>query len=157
MVDLIQILFVISSRLAVNMYFAPTSEKEVNFNLVCKIQRRVMPVMLNVKAEGYTMNCVLLCEDSAGNRVQLSSRGINLINFGDVSHCCLGWQLGFECAGVYIVEKRNAFLECGRILCGLKREKETERERYYVSMHWDFCSMLTLSYTLGDRLHGPEQ
>ncbi|XP_070194710.1 hydrocephalus-inducing protein homolog isoform X4 [Littorina saxatilis] len=72
------------SRLAVNMYFAPTSEKEVNFNLVCKIQRRVMPVMLNVKAEGYTMNCVLLCEDSAGNRVQLSSRGINLINFGDV-------------------------------------------------------------------------
>ena len=72
-------------RLAVNLYFAPTSEKEVNFNLVCKIQRRVLPVTLNVKAEGYTMNCLLLCEDSAGNRVQLSSRGINQINFGDVS------------------------------------------------------------------------
>ncbi|KAK7505819.1 hypothetical protein BaRGS_00003090 [Batillaria attramentaria] len=72
------------SRLAVNLYFAPTTEKEVNFNLVCKIQRRAMPLTLNVKAEGYTMNCVLLCEDSAGNRVQLSSRGINQISFADV-------------------------------------------------------------------------
>lgn len=72
------------SRLAINLYFAPTSEKEVNFNLVCKIQRRVMPVTLNVKAEGYTMNCILMCEDSTGNRVQLSSRGINQISFGDV-------------------------------------------------------------------------
>jgi hydrocephalus-inducing protein len=70
--------------LAVNLYFAPTSEKEVNFNLVCKIARRVTPVTLNVKAEGYTMNCVLLCEDSTGNKVQLSARGINIINFGDV-------------------------------------------------------------------------
>jgi len=77
--------FFLNSRLAINLYFAPQSEKEVNFNLVCKIQRRMLPVTLNVKAEGYTMNCVLLCEDSAGNRVQLSSRGINQINFGDVS------------------------------------------------------------------------
>lgn len=79
------VFFFLYSRLAINLYFAPQSEKEVNFNLVCKIQRRMLPVTLNVKAEGYTMNCVLLCEDSAGNRVQLSSRGINQINFGDVS------------------------------------------------------------------------
>ncbi|XP_025115052.1 hydrocephalus-inducing protein-like isoform X4 [Pomacea canaliculata] len=72
------------SRLAINLSFAPNSEKVVNFNLVCKVQRRLKPITLNVKAEGYTMNCIVLCEDSAGNRIQLTSRGTNQIHFGDV-------------------------------------------------------------------------
>ena len=39
---------------------------------------------LNVKAEGYSMDCTLLCEDSTGNRVELTSDGLNQINFGEV-------------------------------------------------------------------------
>jgi len=41
-------------------------------------------VTLNVKAEGYSMDCTLLCEDSTGNRVELTSDGLNQINFGEV-------------------------------------------------------------------------
>ncbi|KAL8620396.1 hypothetical protein ACOMHN_058730 [Nucella lapillus] len=69
---------------AVKLSFAPTQEKEIIFNIVCKIKHRVAPLMLNVKVEGYTMNCKLFCKDSAGNKVQLSSRGVNEINFGNV-------------------------------------------------------------------------
>ncbi|GFS07093.1 hydrocephalus-inducing protein-like [Elysia marginata] len=72
------------TRVPVNLFFSPTSEKEVNFNLRCTIPRKVAPITLNVKAEGYTMNCILQCEDSTGNRVELSDRGLNQINFNVV-------------------------------------------------------------------------
>ncbi len=68
----------------VDLYFSPTSENEVNFNLKCVVPKKVAPLMLNVKAEGYSMNSILQCEDSAGNRVELSERGLNQINFGEV-------------------------------------------------------------------------
>ena len=42
---------------------------------------------LNVKAEGYSMDCTLLCEDSVGNRVELTPHGLNQINFGEVGFC----------------------------------------------------------------------
>ncbi|XP_035827636.1 hydrocephalus-inducing protein [Aplysia californica] len=72
------------SSVPVDLFFSPTSEKEVNFNLRCVIPRKVAPITLNVKAEGYAMNSILQCEDSTGNRVELSDRGLNQINFGEV-------------------------------------------------------------------------
>lgn len=68
----------------IELYFVPNSDKEVNFNLVCRVKRKVLPVTLNVKAEGYAMNCQLLCEDSQGVNKEFVSDGINIIRFGEV-------------------------------------------------------------------------
>jgi len=68
----------------IDLYFKPNSDKEVNFNLICNVRRKTLPVTLNVKAEGYSMDSTLLCEDSTGNRVELTPNGLNQINFGEV-------------------------------------------------------------------------
>ncbi|XP_069113582.1 hydrocephalus-inducing protein homolog isoform X2 [Argopecten irradians] len=72
------------SRLAVDLYFTPTTDKEVNFNIVCRIKKKVLPVTLNVKAEGYSMNCTLTCEDSQGNKQEFFQDTRNIIKFGEV-------------------------------------------------------------------------
>lgn len=69
----------------VDLHFIPNSDKEVNFNLLCKIKRKKFPVTLNVKAEGYSMDCTLLCEDSQGNQKEFITNGLNIIRFGEVS------------------------------------------------------------------------
>lgn len=61
------------------------SDKEVNFNVVCNVKRKTLPLTLNVKAEGYSMNCLVMCEDSMGQKIELDHNAINAINFGDVS------------------------------------------------------------------------
>jgi len=66
--------------------FTPKWEKEVNFNVVCNVKRKMLPLTLNVKAEGYSMNCLVLCDDSAGNKLELSNSALNHINFGRVSY-----------------------------------------------------------------------
>ena len=45
-----------------------------------------MPLTLNVKAEGYTMNCIVMCEQTNGGKQELKSDAINQIKFGDVSY-----------------------------------------------------------------------
>ena len=72
------------SRAPIQLHFAPNSDKEVNFNIVCRIKRKLTPVTLNVKAEGYSMNSQLLCEDSHGRVEELISNGMNIIRFGEV-------------------------------------------------------------------------
>ena len=71
-------------RLPVEITFTATAQKEVNFNLMCFVKRKTSPLTLNVKAEGYAMNAQLICEDSQGNKVELTSRGTNRINLGQV-------------------------------------------------------------------------
>ncbi|XP_064641495.1 hydrocephalus-inducing protein-like isoform X2 [Lineus longissimus] len=72
------------SMFPVNLYFIPRTDKEVNFNLICNVKRKTLPLTLNVKAEGYTMSCTVLCEDSQGSRVELSDSGLNEINYGQI-------------------------------------------------------------------------
>ncbi|CAH1779299.1 unnamed protein product [Owenia fusiformis] len=72
------------SKTPINLFFTPTSDKEVNFNLICNIKKKILPLTLNVKAEGYSMECMVLCEDSQGNKVELSDRGFNELSFGEV-------------------------------------------------------------------------
>lgn len=71
-------------RLPVNIAFTPLTDKEINFNVICEVRRKTLPLTLNVKAEGYTMSCLLVCEDSTGRRVDLTDQGVNEINFGEV-------------------------------------------------------------------------
>ncbi|KAK3085440.1 hypothetical protein FSP39_003318 [Pinctada imbricata] len=63
------------SKIPIELYFTPNSDKEVNFNLTCQVRRKVLPVTLNVKAEGYSMNCSLQCEDSQGNKLEFVDNG----------------------------------------------------------------------------------
>lgn len=72
------------SRLPVMVRFTPTSEAEVNFNVVCNVKRKMDPLRMNMKAEGYGMSAVVICEDSTGNRIELTSEGQNEIAFGHV-------------------------------------------------------------------------
>lgn len=67
-----------------SLYFTPKSDQEVNFNIACNVKKKVEPLRLNVKAEGYCMSAMVVCEDSFGSRVELTSEGINSINFGQV-------------------------------------------------------------------------
>ncbi|XP_068693384.1 hydrocephalus-inducing protein homolog [Montipora foliosa] len=72
------------ARLPIEISFTATEEKEVNFNVVCHVKKKISPLTLNVKAEGYAMNAQLICEDSLGNKVELTSKGTNRINLGMV-------------------------------------------------------------------------
>jgi len=81
------VLFVLHFSFPIVVHFTPKWEKEVNFNVVCNIKRKMLLLTLNVKAEGYSMNCLVLCEDSAGNKVELSNTCRNQVNFGRVT-CC---------------------------------------------------------------------
>ena len=64
--------------------FSPHEEREVNFNIQIEVKKRTQPICLNVKAEGYSMNAMVMCEDSTGKKVELSPRGVNEVNFGEV-------------------------------------------------------------------------
>ena len=72
-------------RFPVKILFKAESEADVNFNLSCRVKKKTSPLAVNVKAEGFAIKMDLVCEDSLGNRVKLSTKGVNVINFGDVS------------------------------------------------------------------------
>ncbi|XP_006878929.1 PREDICTED: hydrocephalus-inducing protein homolog [Elephantulus edwardii] len=72
------------SRLPIDIFFTPQREGEVNFNLICNVKRKVKPLTLNVKAEGYTMNVDLKCKDRAGSLTVFSPNQTNVINFYEV-------------------------------------------------------------------------
>lgn len=76
--------FIYVYRLPIEISFTATEQKEVNFNVLCHVKKKTSPLTLNVKAEGYAMNAQLICEDSQGNKVELTSKGINRINLGMV-------------------------------------------------------------------------
>ena len=56
----------------------------MNFNLQCKIQHKDRPLKLNVKAEGYSMNCLVLKEELGGQKVELIQGQINDLSFGAI-------------------------------------------------------------------------
>ena len=74
----------IEFRLPVTVEYIPESAQEVNFNLICKVKKKTTPLAVNIKAEGFHVASKLVCEDSLGNKVDLASSGVNLINFGEV-------------------------------------------------------------------------
>ena len=69
----------------ITVSFKPLTDKEVNFNLCCKIKSKAEPLMINIKAEGYTMECLVLCENSAGQKIEISADHRNEIHFDQVN------------------------------------------------------------------------
>ena len=73
------------NRVPVKITYKPTSEAEVNFNVVIRVKKKTTPLTVNVKAQGFKVNMEVVCEDSNGQKVGLSQSGTNVISFGDVS------------------------------------------------------------------------
>ena len=62
-------------KLPIIFHFTPTTKAVVNFNVACKVKKKTAPLTLIVKAEGFPMSVCLICEDSAGNKIELTSTG----------------------------------------------------------------------------------
>ncbi|XP_021570831.1 hydrocephalus-inducing protein homolog, partial [Carlito syrichta] len=69
------------SRLPIDIFFTPKQEGDVNFNLICNVKKKVHPLTLNVKAQGYTMNAEVKCKDKSGSITLLTPIQTNIINF----------------------------------------------------------------------------
>lgn len=72
-------------RLPITVYFIPTTEGEVVFNLKCDVKRKTQPLSLNIKATSYSMNVSVGCQDSDGHVIELSAHKINVIDLKEVS------------------------------------------------------------------------
>lgn len=62
----------------------PTMEGEVNFNLICDVNRKASPLSLNVKATGHTMNLTVKYEQSNTVTIELYPDQVNTIHFKEV-------------------------------------------------------------------------
>ncbi|XP_029465095.1 hydrocephalus-inducing protein homolog [Rhinatrema bivittatum] len=72
------------SRIPITILFTPTMVGEVNFNLICDIKNRTQPLTLNVKADGYTMDVSIVCEEKYSETFTLNAKKLNEINFKEV-------------------------------------------------------------------------
>ncbi|NXL46323.1 HYDIN protein, partial [Podilymbus podiceps] len=72
------------SRIPITVFFTPTLEGAVVFNLKCDVKRKTQPLSLNIKVTGYSMNVSVGCEDSDGCVTELSAQEINVIDLKEV-------------------------------------------------------------------------
>ncbi|EDV21657.1 uncharacterized protein TRIADDRAFT_30117, partial [Trichoplax adhaerens] len=72
------------SRLPITISYTPKMEKEVNFNVICRIKKKLAPLTINIKAEGFTMQAQLLCENADGDSIEFLPQKLNQINFDEV-------------------------------------------------------------------------
>ncbi|XP_055993028.1 hydrocephalus-inducing protein homolog [Sorex fumeus] len=72
------------SRIPIDIFFTPKLEGEVNFNLICNVKKKVNPLTLNVKAEGYAMNAEVKFKDKSGTSNVLTPAQTNTVNLYEV-------------------------------------------------------------------------
>ncbi|XP_072492710.1 hydrocephalus-inducing protein homolog isoform X2 [Notamacropus eugenii] len=72
------------SRIPIDIFFTPKYEGEVDFNLICHVKKKALPLCLNVKAEGYNMKVEIKCKESDGSVKDLSPLQPNVISFYEV-------------------------------------------------------------------------
>lgn len=74
------------SRVAVEIHFTANHEKDYDFKLKCKVKRKVTPLILRVKAEGYSINLGLSYVSPDGSTLKLPVRKDEKrkIDFGQV-------------------------------------------------------------------------
>eukprot|EP00743_Colponemidia_sp_Colp-15_P000860 GILK01000949.1.p1 GENE.GILK01000949.1~~GILK01000949.1.p1 ORF type:complete len:1078 (+),score=227.51 GILK01000949.1:666-3899(+) len=69
------------TKFPIEITFRPTSEKGVNLNLVCQIKRKVRPLILNIKGEGYDVHHSVYLEESDGKPLELSPTGLHELDY----------------------------------------------------------------------------
>jgi len=70
------------SSMPIELLFAPTLEKQFNFNVELSIKNKSRSLVLNVKGEGYAIHDVLLLEDANGKPMELSAHAPTRVDFG---------------------------------------------------------------------------
>ncbi|KAH0619415.1 hypothetical protein JD844_000028 [Phrynosoma platyrhinos] len=73
-----------NSRIPITIYFMPTLEGEVNFNLICDVKKKSQPLCLNVKATGHTMSVSAKYEKSDGSVTVLDPDQTNPLQFHEM-------------------------------------------------------------------------
>ncbi|XP_064239335.1 hydrocephalus-inducing protein homolog [Aotus nancymaae] len=90
------------SRFPIDIFFTPKQEGDMNFNLICNVKKKVHPLRLNVKAEGYTMNAEIKCKDRTGTITLLTPNQMNIINFYEVElNECVQCEFNFINTGKF--------------------------------------------------------
>nr|XP_051703218.1 hydrocephalus-inducing protein homolog isoform X2 [Oryctolagus cuniculus] len=90
------------SRFPIDIFFTPKLEGDVNFNLICNVKKKVHPLTLNVKAEGYTMSAEVKCKDRAGTTTLLTPNQTNVVNFYEVElNECVQCEFSFINTGKF--------------------------------------------------------
>ncbi|CAO2609942.1 Hydrocephalus-inducing protein [Lemmus lemmus] len=90
------------SSFPIDIFFTPKQEGDVNFNLICNVKKKAHPLILNVKAEGYTMNAEVKCRDRTGSTFLLMSNQVNTINFYEVElNECVQCEFNFINTGKF--------------------------------------------------------
>lgn len=59
-------------------------EAPTNYNVSCLVKRKVAPVTLNVKGQGYAIHDSLQIDSTEGHAIELSSGTPNSVDFGQV-------------------------------------------------------------------------
>ncbi|KAM4722980.1 hydrocephalus-inducing protein homolog [Rhinophrynus dorsalis] len=72
------------SRLPIRILIQPSKVGELNFNLICDVQTKTEPLILNVKAEGHTADACVQYQDRTGTITTLMAQTSNEIDLGQV-------------------------------------------------------------------------
>jgi hypothetical protein len=73
-----------NSKLPVELTFAPSLEKNFNFNMELRVKNKPQPLVLNVKGQGYAIHDTLHLADATGKFVEISSFAPTRVDFGQV-------------------------------------------------------------------------
>ncbi|XP_073081517.1 hydrocephalus-inducing protein homolog [Manis javanica] len=90
------------SSFPIDIFFTPKEEGDVNFNLICNVEKKAQPLTLNVKAEGYTMNAEVKCKDRTGLVTLLTPNETTIISFYEVElNECVQCEFNFINTGKF--------------------------------------------------------
>jgi hydrocephalus-inducing protein len=73
-----------NTRIPISLKLTTKEAKQLAFNLKCHLSCSTRPLHLNVKAEGFSMQTSLYCEDLNGSKIEFNPDGTNEIHLGEV-------------------------------------------------------------------------
>lgn len=75
-----------SSETVITITFKPTTERNFNYNLVCNVKRKPIPLVVNIKGEGYEIHEKISSEMADSSMFELASGTDveNVLDFGEI-------------------------------------------------------------------------
>jgi hypothetical protein len=92
--------------------FAPQEERPINYNVIVRVRNKPTPLQLNVKGEGYALSPSLLLELPDDSSLELSSSGVNTVDFGQVCMCAGCTAVGRPVPDLSLFQERTAGVCC---------------------------------------------
>ena len=135
----------------VEVCFTANQEQDFNFNLQCRVKRKPTPLMLNVKAQGYSVNASLSYTSPDGEEKSLpvAKSEKRVINFGHVSvNERALWRISLYNNGQYAFEYRWVLSERCHMQGGFDREQSLvciDPEQGMVEPHDHICCELAFA------------